>query len=251
MIPSRIYIYGKHAILEALSHAPRAIEEIFLAQQFENGTIQELIRKRNIKTSLFSPKKMPKDMDQSAAHQGIIGLLSLNHLVVSFEEFIKNLNVGTDTSLVLLGELSDPQNVGAIIRSAAAFGISGVIIPEHNQAQVTGSVVKVSAGMVFRVPVVSVSNINNTIRVLKDRGFMVYGLVAGAKHILTKEEFELPSLFILGNEAEGIRERTRELCDKLLSIPMNQRCESLNAAISASVAFYAWSAKHPKALRSS
>jgi 23S rRNA (guanosine2251-2'-O)-methyltransferase len=249
MTHSKVYIYGKHALMEALSHAPHSIEEVFVAAQFDDTPLRDTLKKTAIRTTILTSKTMPREVEASAVHQGIIGLLSFDRLVQPFEKFVEKLKIMPDTSLVLLGELSDPQNVGAIIRSAAAFGISGVLIPEHNQVQITGSVVKVSAGMAFRIPLVSVSNVNSTLRDLKDRGFAVYGLAGEGKYTVTKEEFQLPTLFILGNEAEGIREKTRELCDKLLSIPMNPNCESLNAAASATVAFYAWSAKHPKALR--
>ncbi len=246
----KVYIYGKHALMEALAYSPQAIEEVFLASQFDDAALRELIRKRAIKTAVLTPNKMPKTIDASAVHQGIIGLLSFDRLVRPFEGFAESLKVGPDTSLVLLGEISDPQNVGAIIRSAAAFGVSGVLIPEHNQAQITGSVVKVSAGMTFRIPLVSVSNVNSAVRKLKELGFWVYGLLGEAKQTITKEVFDAPTLFILGNEEKGIRLKTRELCDVLVSIPISSRCESLNVASAAAVALYAWSAKHPKALRS-
>src|SRR6185369_57740 len=97
-------------------------------------------------------------------HQGYIGAIKINKLVRNYGEFMEGLMVTPDTALVVLGEVQDPQNVGAIIRTAAGFGIAGVLIPEHNQAQVTGSVVKVSAGMAFHVPLVSIGNVNDTIR---------------------------------------------------------------------------------------
>lgn len=99
-----------------------------------------------------------------------------------------------DTALVILGELQDPHNVGAIIRSAAAFGVSAILMPEHNQAPVTGTVVKVSAGMAFRIPLVTVPNVNSAIRDLKERGFWVYGLDGEAKQTLPKEQFDAPAL---------------------------------------------------------
>lgn len=240
MTETKTYIYGKHALIEALANVPQAIETIFLAKNFSDNEIVALAKKHSIAIS----GTLPNGVDNSAVHQGVVGVLSLSKLMRDFREFSDNLKIEPDTSLVLLDELQDPQNVGAVIRSAAAFGLSGVIIPERNQAQVTGSVVKVSAGMAFRIPLVSVGNVNNAVRDLKDRGFAAYGLSGGAKYTVTKEAFELPTLFILGNEAAGLREKTAELCDKLLSIPINSRCESLNAAASASVAFYAWSTKH-------
>lgn len=246
---NKIYIYGKHALMEALTNTPKIIEEVFMTSQFDDAAIRAQVKRLGLANSILNPNKLPKEVDSQAAHQGIIAVLSFENLVQPFSQFIEKLKVTDDTSLILLGELSDPQNVGAVIRSAAAFGISAVLIPEHNQAQITGSVVKVSAGMVFRIPIVSVSNVNTSLRELKDRGFAVYGLEANTKYTMPKEEFELPTVFVLGNESEGIREKTRELCDKLISIPISPNCESLNAGVSAAVAFYAWSAKHPKAVK--
>ncbi len=245
MNENKTYIYGTHALTEALTYAPHVLEEVFVAKHFDDQSVLALVKKNAIPFH----HKMPQGFDDSAAHQGIVGVVSLPRLMRNYDEFCGKLTVGSDTSLVLLGELQDPQNVGAVIRAAAAFGVSGVLIPNHKQAQVTGTVVKVSAGMAFKVPLVSIGNVNTTVRDLKDRGFAVYGLSGDAKHTVTKEEFSLPTLFILGNEAEGIREKTAELCDKLLSIPINPKCESLNAAVASAVAFYCWSAKHPKALK--
>jgi 23S rRNA (guanosine2251-2'-O)-methyltransferase len=98
--------------------------------------------------------------------------------------------------------------------------------------------------MAFRIPLVMVGNINNTLRDLKEKGFWVYGLDETATQLITEEKFDAPTAFVLGNEGTGIREKTRELCDILLSIPMSPKCESLNAATSGAIAFYAWSAKH-------
>lgn len=245
MNETKTYVYGTHALMEALTHAPQTLEEVFAAKHFDDPALMALVKKYAIPFH----HKIPQGFDESSLHQGIVGVVLLPRLMRDYQEFVQNLVIGPDTSLVLFGELQDPQNVGAVIRSAAAFGVSAVLIPEHKQAPVTGAVVKVSAGMAFKVPLVSIGNVNTVVRDLKDRGFTVYGLSGDAKYTVTKEDYSMPTLFILGNESEGIREKTRELCDKLLSIPMNPKCESLNAAASAAVAFYSWSAKHPKALR--
>ncbi|MBI5754128.1 23S rRNA (guanosine(2251)-2'-O)-methyltransferase RlmB [Candidatus Peregrinibacteria bacterium] len=222
---------------------------MLLASQGEDKEVRTLARNSNILVTDLSPKTMPHDIDLSAVHQGFIGLISPGKLLREYREFIDGLSVGPDTALVVLGELQDPQNVGAIIRSAAAFGIAGVLIPEHNQAPITGTVVKVSAGMAFRVPLVSIGNVNTTARDLKERGFWIYGLEGNAPKNIATEKFDAPAVFILGNEATGIRLKTRELCDILLSIPMNPGCESLNVSASAAVALYAWSTQHPQALK--
>lgn len=244
MIQDKIYIYGRHAVVEALKHSPKALKKIFISHAIADAKLKELIAKSGVPTAPLASGKELRDISGSEAHQGVIGLISLKGLMRQYDEFIKGLQINKNTALVLLDEIQDPHNVGAIIRSAAAFGISGVLIPEHNQAPVTGAVVKVSAGMAFRIPLVSIGNINNTMRDLKKRGFWIYGLDGSAKKSIADEKFDTPTLFILGNESKGIRQKTRELCDELISIPISPRCESLNVAASAAVVLYAWSAKH-------
>ena len=242
------YIYGKHALEEAILYSPKAIEKVFIASYFDDEEIKEMVKNSGIPVFSLTPGKMSRDFDNSATHQGIAAIISFSNLMLSFKEFIGNMNVTPDTCLVLLGELQDPQNVGAVIRSAAAFGVSGVLIPEHNQAPVTGAVVKVSAGMAFKIPLVSVPNINTAIRDLKEKGFWIYGLEGDSKYSLDDEKFDVPTLFILGNESKGIRQKTKEICDVLLSIPTDEKCESLNAAASAAIALYAWGTKHKEVI---
>jgi 23S rRNA (guanosine2251-2'-O)-methyltransferase len=244
MKQNKIYIYGKHALIEALAHAPRAIDRVFLAKENNDAMLREAIKKAGVTVSPLGSDKAPKSIKSSEPHQGIIGRLSLDDLVQPYEEYIRDLKTSSDIALVLLGEIEDPHNVGAIIRSAAAFGVSGVLIPERNQAPITGAVIKVSAGMAFRVPLVKIGNINNVIRNLKDRGFWVYGLNKEARQTVSGERFDKPSVFILGNESKGIRQKTSELCDTLLSIPISPRCESLNVAASAAVTLFVWSSRH-------
>ena len=188
-------------------------------------------------------------MEEDAVHQGVVGVLSTPRLMLPYKEFITSLSVTPHTALVLLGEVQDPHNVGAIIRSAAGFGVAGVLIPEHNQAQVTGAVIKVSAGMAFKIPLVAVGNVNTTARDLKEKGFWIYGLDGDAPLSVSGETYSKPSVFILGNEGRGLRLKTQEVCDVLLSIPMHPRCESLNVSVSAAVTLAAWSTQHAEALK--
>ena len=248
MIHNKIYIYGKHALMEALLHAPKAVKKVFLAPHVEDSELMEVLKKTGVPHGTLGTRGT-LDVEKTAAHQGVIGLLDTDKIVQSYENFSKNLKVTPNTSLLLLDEVQDPHNVGAMIRSAAAFGVSAVLIPEHNQAPVTGAVVKVSSGMVFRVPIVKVGNVNSTLIDLKEKGFWIYGLAGEGTNPVTKEKFDAPAVFVVGNESEGIRLKTRETCDILLSIPMNPQCESLNVAASAAVTLYAWSAQHPEALR--
>ncbi len=248
MKQDKIYIYGKHAVTEALRNNPKCLDRIFSVSNLE-GELSALAKAANIRTDRMSGQGLPSGIEKNATHQGIIGRVVLNSLVQPYKDFIETLSITPATSVVILGELQDPHNVGAVIRSAAAFGVSAVLIPEHKQAPVTGAVVKVSAGMAFHVPLVQIGNVNTTIEDLKKRGFWIYGLDGNAKQSVVDEKFEGPTAIVLGNEAEGIRLKTLEACDIPLSIPMAPGCESLNVAASAAVALYAWSARHPEALK--
>ena len=171
--------------------------------------------------------------------------------MVAYKTFKQTLKNDPTTALLVLGEVQDPHNVGAVIRSAAAFGLAGILIPPHNQAPVTGTVVKVSAGMAFRIPLVTIPNVNTVLRDLQADGFWVYGLEGAGTTTTITEKYSRPSVFVLGNEGEGLREKTKELCDELLSIPIHPRCESLNAAAATAVVLAGWSAQHGDALSAS
>jgi 23S rRNA (guanosine2251-2'-O)-methyltransferase len=242
-----IYIYGKHAVLEALTFRSDVVAELFVRDDMMPQVPGKLTTGVK-KVSVFKGDAIPREVDKHAVHQGMIAKIDKDKLVVKFEDFRRTLVVGNDTALALLGEVQDPHNVGAVVRSAAAFGLSGVLIPKHRQAGVTGTVVKVSAGMAFKIPLVEVANANRAMSDLKKDGFFIYGLDGNADMELPVEQFTRPSVFVLGNEGEGIRAKTREHCDMIVSIPMHKRCESLNASASAAVAFYAWSTQHKGAL---
>jgi 23S rRNA (guanosine2251-2'-O)-methyltransferase len=244
----KIYMYGKHALLEALRSTPEMLDKVYLVDRAD-GELAALLHTAGISVDRFDPRTLPTGVERDANHQGYIGRVSLHKLVHEYGDFVSTLKVDNDACLIVLGEIQDPQNVGAIIRTAAAFGVAGVLIPEHNQAQVTGTVVKVSAGMAFRVPLVSIGNVNTTLKDLKERGFWTYGLDGEATQSVGDEPFDAPTVFVFGNEHNGIRQKTLESCDVPLVIPMHPGCESLNVGASAAVALYAWSVKHPGALR--
>ncbi len=240
------YIYGKHAISEALKNAPRSLEKILIVPHFADKDIRAAIKEKKIPTVELSGGKLPGGLDREAVHQGIAAVINPAKILVPYKDYIESAAIDDDSLFVILGELSDPQNVGAIIRSAAGFGAQAVLIPEHNQAPLTGTVVKVSAGMTFALPILSVSNINTSVRDLKERGFFIYGLEGDSKDSLFDQTFNSPTAIIVGNEAKGVREKTKQLCDTLLRIPMMERCESYNASVSASLAMGQWAKNHYK-----
>ncbi len=245
----KVYIYGTHALKEALASAPHAVRKVFLSrEQQDDPELQALLKQHATPTAELARGRGNDLVGRDAVHQGVIALIDPSSLLVPFDAFLDALVISKNPAVVVLGEVQDPHNVGAIIRSAAAFGLAGVLIPEHNQARITGAVVKASAGMAFRIPLVPIGNVNRALEVLKKKGFWTYGLSASGDMALAAERFDAPTAFVVGNEGRGIREKTLAACDVSLSIPMHERSESLNAAASAAVVFYAWSAKHPEAL---
>ncbi len=243
-----MYIFGKNAVLAALQNRPDIIERIFIEKDkgFEAGKlndfekkVEDIIKEKKIKKEIVSTGDLSREM-QAANHQGILAKVRVDDLTVNFEYFIENLEIDSNACLVLLGELQDVQNVGSIIRSATAFGVAGILIPEHDQAQVNGTVVKVSAGTAFNIPLVKINNVNNCIEKLKEKRFWVYGLDVSGEKTIYEEDFTEATCFVIGNEGDGIRAKTKEACDMLLNIPISQNVESLNASISTAITLYEW-----------
>lgn len=238
----KIYLYGKHALREALIGKPESLRKVFLdANASSDSELVGLLKSHNVPINSMKESKGGNRISEDAVHQGVIAELNPEALYTNLDAVLSQTRAGSPC-IVILDELQDPHNVGAIIRSAAAFGASAVLIPEHNQAPITGAVIKASAGMALRMPIVRIGNVNQTMRLLKDEhGFWSYGLAMGGETKLKDAQFDTPTLLVVGNESTGIREKTLELCDIKLSIPMDPRCESLNAAAAASVVLYEWS----------
>jgi 23S rRNA (guanosine2251-2'-O)-methyltransferase len=238
-----IYIYGRNAVMEALASRPDTISDIYLSDKSSDDQLKDTIKESGMKTSLLDENNLPGQLESHVTHQGVVASIFAEKLMPKYKDFINDLEVTDKTALLIFGEVQDPQNVGAAIRSAAAFGLSGVLIPKHNQAPINGTVVKVSAGMAFRVPLVAINNVNATITDLKKKGFWVYGLDGEGEVNLPDEKFEKATAFIIGNEGQGLREMTAKACDTRLSIPIDEKCESMNASASVAVALYDWSTK--------
>jgi len=247
----KMYIYGKHALMEAIAYAPHVIRKVFLSQEASaDPELRNLLHAKNIgSTPLKNSREADRMVGVDTAHQGVIAIADPSALMERFEDALPKLTPTEKTALVLLDELNDPHNVGAIIRSAVAFGASGILMPSHHQAPITGAVVKASAGMIFRIPIIAIGNVNQTVMRLQKEGFRAYALAAEGNVNVSEERFDAPSVFIVGNEAKGVREKTLEHSDVVLRIPIDARAESLNASVSAAVVLYAWSVWHPDALR--
>ncbi len=241
------YIYGRHAVKELILNHPERVQGVFVSISVEKE-FRALAAPRHIRVEPLAEHDFRQEL-AGAVHQGVVAKVAMAGLMRDFDQFMKGLKVSPSTSLVLLNEITDPHNVGAIIRSAAAFGAAGVLIPTHNQSPITGAVAKASAGMTFAMPLVAINNENQTIEVLKKLGFWIYGLAGEGKNTIALEKFDAPACFVVGSEGEGLRAKTREHCDILIRIPMHERTESLNASVSAAIVLAEWATQHPEALK--
>ncbi|HEY6022035.1 MAG TPA: 23S rRNA (guanosine(2251)-2'-O)-methyltransferase RlmB [Candidatus Paceibacterota bacterium] len=242
MAAKKIYIYGKHAVREALTQAPQIVSAVYLSPQMKDPEIIRLIRNARLDTQRLDPAKATSMVEGNAPHQGIVALVSLGALTIPFEKFLDTYKP-EGTSLIFLDGILDPHNVGTIVRAAAAFGASAVLLPQHKQSPITGAVIKASAGAAFSIPLIAVTNTQQTLAELRRRGVAIYGLAGDATESLADEDFSAPTLFVLGNEADGVSGSARALCTKLLRIPISGRVESLNVASAATAALYAWSTR--------
>jgi len=244
---NKLFISGKHAAREALTFVPHAVTRVFVSRDFKDQEIAKLIAEAKIEKSPLSEGEARADLKGNQSSQGIVVQVSLSQLTVPLEQYLERAEVSPQTMLVLLDGVQDPHNMGAIIRSAAAFGASAVLLPGAKQSPVTAAVIKSSAGMAFQLPLVSVVSSAMALQALKKKGFKAYALAAG-KQDIAHAEFKSPSIFVVGNEGVGLEKSVRALCDETLSIPMHVDAESLNVAASAAVALYEWSQKHRDAL---
>ncbi len=239
MKKDKIFIYGKHVLDEALNNCPDIIEKVFLSENVISDSTKDKLKACKIPFSDISLKKeIPTDIEKDASHQGVFAKISLEKLLVPFESFISDIVPTKNASLVLLSGVQDPQNMGTIIRSSVAFGVSAVLIPTKSQSPITASVVKTSVGMVFRTKIVLVEDVQLALSLLKKRGFFVYGMDGDSENSIKNEKIVFPSVFVFGNESVGIEKNIFNVCDKILSIPMEDGCESLNVAASAAIVLY-------------
>jgi 23S rRNA (guanosine2251-2'-O)-methyltransferase len=240
---STIYLYGRNPLKEAITSRKNGfVERVFLTAQAEqDGKLIGLLQKHGYKHERVTEDELAHMVGRDAVHQGVAASVKESALYTTLDTVLETATQKKGNVLfVLLDELQDPHNVGAIIRSAKAFGADAVILPEHNQTQVTGTVIKSSAGMVFALPIVSIKNVNTTLQKLKDARFWIYGLEGTGDTKLSDTKFDTNTVLVIGSEGEGIRAKTLELCDFKLAIETTPDCESLNASNAGAVAMYEW-----------
>lgn len=242
----KTYLYGRNPLKEAIEYGKKQsvmpIKELFLTKAAEaDGAVMSLIQSNKLDYSVITNSEIESHVGKETVHQGVLALLDEKTLYSSLDEVLVKVQSKDRPLFVLLDELQDPHNVGAIIRSAVAFGADAILMPEHNQTQITGTVIKTSAGTSFAIPIVRIGNVNTTLLKLKEKGYWAYALTGDGDTSLTNVIFDTPTIVVIGSEGQGIAKKTLEHCDFRLSIPIAKDCESLNASNAVAVTLYEWS----------
>ncbi len=237
-------LFGIHAVMEALKSKKRNVVQLYVADnKAGHRTVEEIIRlakRNNVKIDRMDLKMMDR-LTKGANHQGVLAkaqpvrLMKLSSALYESDGNKKDLWLAID-------EMTDPQNLGAIIRSAACLGFSTIILPQRRTVGLTPAVYKVACGAVERVNIVEVSNLSNALLDLKEEGFWIYGADMEGQPI-TQTDYASPAVLVIGSEGTGIREKTAENCDQIISIPQRGGVESLNASAAASIIMYDMFAK--------
>lgn len=236
-------IVGRNPVSEAL-RGGREIDRILVSKGEKNGAVVGILakaKKKNIPIKEVDPRKLDYTSGH-ANHQGIIAFAAVKEYASVDDIFELAESRGEKPFIVVLDEIEDPHNLGAIIRTAECTGVHGIIIPKRRSVGLSFAVSKASAGAVEYVPVARVTNISNTIEELKKRGVWVYGADMNGENY-TDCDFSGATVLVIGNEGKGISRLVREKCDAIVSLPMKGKIKSLNASVAAGVLMYAVAAK--------
>lgn len=231
-------IFGRNPVFEAVKSG-RAIESILVASGSKGGTVSVILAKakqQGIVIKEVNPKKLDY-MCGSANHQGIAAVAAVKEYSTVEDILSYAVEKGEDPFILILDELEDPHNLGAIIRTAECVGAHGVIISQRRSAGLTFAAGKASAGAVEYVRVARVVNIPNTVEELKKRGIWVYAADMDGS-LYTSTDLTGPVAIVIGNEGKGVSPLVRKKCDAAVSLPMTGRINSLNASVAAGILAY-------------
>lgn len=218
-------IIGLNAVREALDGS-KNIEKI----EIYKGTNKDRIRDILSKASKKNIKIFYTDKRQENS-QGIAALVSEYDYYLELNEFLEKVLTKQRSIVLVLDQIQDPRNFGAIIRSAECFGVDGIIIQDRNSVSVTETVVKSSTGAIEHVDIIKVTNVSDSMDKLKKYGYFIYGAEADGETEYYNESFPEKLCLVLGSEGKGMRKKVKEHCDKILNIPMHGKINSLNVSV--------------------
>ncbi len=237
--PTANIIAGRQPVIEAL-RAGTIIERIVILAGVKGGIIEKIkqMAKRNRIPVVEVGKQKFRDLVSDTTTQGVVAVVGTK----SYVELENILDIARERSeapfVLILDEIEDPQNLGALIRTAECAGVHGAVIPKHHAASVNQTVAKTSAGASEYLPVAKVVNIVNTLDELKQKGLWIVGTDSSAEKMFTEIDYTLPIAVIVGNEGKGIRQLVKEKCDFLVKIPLYGKVESLNASVAGALVIY-------------
>jgi 23S rRNA (guanosine2251-2'-O)-methyltransferase len=234
-----MYIYGVHPSEELIKTSRDQVDAIYCADP-HSGKLDEvraLAETHGLRLEHASKSELDR-MAEGGNHQGIV-VKTRPFEYATLEYLLSQTKDAKRACVLVLDQIQDPQNLGAILRSAAAMGVDGVIIPKDRAAGVTASVVKASAGQALRVPVACITNVARTLDTLKDEGWWTAGASAEAQSTdLWDMDFNMKTALVMGSEHQGIRRLVGEKCDFHVRVPMAAGVESLNVASATSILLY-------------
>ena len=231
-------IYGINAVSEALKSRRRALQYVAVARERHDARLQKLIedcKHAGVSVRLMSKQDIER-LAGSGGHQGAVAVTSSRQYLDVDALLAKRR--GEHALLVVLDGVEDPHNLGAILRTADAAGVDGVVIPERRAAGVTGAVAKASAGASEHLPVAKVTNIARTLEELKSRNVWTVGLDERAPQVYDALDYKMDCALVLGAEGKGVHDLVRKRCDFLVSIPMLGKVPSLNVSVAGGIVLY-------------
>ena len=237
--PAVKIIAGRNPVIEALK-AGTIIEKIVILAGVKGEAIEKIkaMAKRDRVPCAEVGKQKFRELVSDTTTQGVVAVVGTKEYV-EVDDILKAAAARNQPPFVLLlDEIEDPQNLGALIRTAECAGVHGVIIPKHHSAEVNTTVAKTSAGASEHLPVAKVVNVANTIDELKEKGVWVVGTDSEASKIYTEVDYSGPLAIVIGNEGRGIRHLVKEKCDFLVKIPVYGEIESLNASVAGALVMY-------------
>ena len=238
---STFYIVGKHAVVEALKNPKRRVVRVFLTEDSKKKIHKEN-QHINLLKNLSVFYKTKKDLDKYCSREGIThqGMVAeIEHLDnVNIKEFVNENKNRNDINLVALDDVTDPRNIGSIIRSAASFNIDGIIVKERSYPSDSKLLYKSASGCTELINIFQVSNVNTTLKYLKSKNFWVSGFDTEAKKDFTNHNWKGNNILLFGSEGYGLNYQIKKNSDFLFRININAKVDSLNISNSASVVFH-------------
>jgi 23S rRNA (guanosine2251-2'-O)-methyltransferase len=231
-------VWGIHPVYELLAARPRSIHEILIQKGKTSRKLQDIIdlaRKEQLKVKFTAQFRISGSRQMN--HQGVIARI-MPFATLNEEAFLALLAQSKTPFVLALDSIQDPHNLGAIIRSASAAGVTGLIVPKDRSAPLSGTVAKISAGALAHLPVCQSTNFVRMLQKLKEQGIWVYGTIKKGGVSIYQADFSGPLCLVIGGEEKGIRPLVQEQCDFKVTIPMQRELDSLNASVAAGIIMF-------------